>query len=260
MWLCRWAYSQVYLQQQCIDIEVTSLNFRMRLSIIIPVLHERAIINESLRKLMQLPEINDCEIIVVDGDTDAGTLSGIEVGLLSDIRTIRGAQGRARQMNAGAAVAKGDFLLFHHVDSALPDDGIFKILAAMTNQQVSGGAFSISLASRRFFLRALSLFGTLRSRWTAAPFGDQSIFIRTRIFRELGGYLELPLMEDLDLMLRMKRAGYRILILPEKVTTSARRFEREGPVFCALTDLFLYLLFHAGIDPTRLKHLYPDVR
>jgi rSAM/selenodomain-associated transferase 2 len=159
-------------------------------------------------------------------------------------------------MNAGAAAACGEILIFLHADTTLPDNALEKINQAMQNLDYVGGAFDLKIDSDRLFLKYISTRASLRSRRNRIPFGDQAIFIRKKYFDQIGGYKEIPLMEDVDLMRRIKKDGKKIVILPDKVTTSARRWESEGAFYATMRNQILLRLFYLGVSPHKLAKYY----
>ena len=222
-------------------------------SIIIPVLNELDRINtiiEQLRKQnFEIPH----EIIVVDGDTQGSTITAIKD---RNVTTITSEKGRGRQMNVGAAAACGEILIFLHADTILPENALEKISKTLQNKNYVGGAFDLKIDSNRLFLKYISARASMRSRWNRIPYGDQAIFIRKKYFNQIGGYKEIPLMEDVDLMRRIKKDGKKIVILPDKVTTSARRWENDGVFYTTLRNQILIRLFYLGISPHKLAKYY----
>ncbi len=194
------------------------------------------------------------EIIVVDGG-GGDTIQAID---REDIVTIQSGRGRGLQMNRGAAVAKGDILLFLHADTFLPEDGIRKIVDVLSQARYIGGAFDLGIDSDHWFVKATEKVGTIRSRITRLPYGDQAIFIRKAFFDTIGGYKHIPLMEDVDLMRRVKKGGGIIRFIPDRVMTSARRWENEGPYFGMFRNWLLISLYFLGVPPDRLARFYPD--
>ena len=225
------------------------------ISVVIPVYRESDRINRLIDHLRRLDPDHRCEIIVVDGEPRCGTLAVIRD---KRVVTLRSEKGRARQMNAGATVARGRTLLFLHADTYLPSDGIALILSAMADPRYVGGAFGFSIDSERRVLRCVSALVSIRSRLTRLPLGDHGIFIRTEYFFRIGGYRDFPIMEDLELMRRIKLRGDRITVLRPRVTTSARRIEREGLLYCTFRNISLMWLYSLGASPERLKRYYPD--
>ena len=224
-----------------------------RISVIIPVLHEAETINDLLGHLDGLRSSQPVEIIVVDGAAEKDTLAAARS---TAIKRLSAARGRGAQMNAGAAVAQGEVLLFLHADTFLPSTGLLDIEQAMENTRYVAGAFDLGIDSPRCFLRAASRVGTLRSRLFRIPYGDQAIFVRRSYFKQMNGYRELALMEDVDLMQRIKKAGGRICFIPKRVITSARRWIRDGAIRGTLRNWLLMSLYLMGVSPGRLAKYY----
>lgn len=193
----------------------------MRLSIILPVLNEAEVIGAALRRLKELAP--DAERIVVDGGSSDGS-AGIA---RADSRVIASERGRARQMNAGAAAASGDWLLFLHADTCLPVDFADELTAAET-AGFRAGAFRLRIAGRHWLLPLLAWGATQRTRWRGIALGDQALFVQHGLFDELGGFPLLPLMEDYAWSLRLRQAGIRLYLARACVVTSGRRWERDG--------------------------------
>lgn len=223
-------------------------------SIIIPVLHESKIINGLLDSLRRLAADKPVEIIVVDGSPTQDTLQVITD---ETIQRYSCHAGRARQMNLGAAHASGDILLFLHADTLLPVNALASIQQTLQNPRLVGGAFSLQIDSQRFLLRMIAVFSTLRSRMTRAPYGDQVIFLRKSYFDSRGGYRDLPLMEDVELMRRIKKHKDNIIILPAAVLTSDRRWNQEGLLYTALRDTLIIFLYWCGMPAEKLARFYP---
>lgn len=224
------------------------------ISIIIPVLHEVAHINRAVAAIRTLEGGDRCEVIVVDGDPERGTLDAI---LDPDVQRVVSDPGRGPQLNAGASVARGDILLFLHVDTFLPAGALTRIAEIMGEARCVGGSFSLAFDSDRFLHRVVAKAASWRSRLSRVPFGDQAIFIRRTYFHDIGGFGDFAVMEDVDLMLRVRRRGDRIHILNDCVRTSARRLEKEGVGFCLARGLVFLLLFSMGVSPDRLCRYYP---
>lgn len=223
------------------------------LSIIIPVLNEADSINQAIEALQPLANEISTEVIVVDGDPDGGTLKALD-GL--DVKPVRSSAGRGPQLNAGAIAAGGNILLFLHVDTRLPSSAARHITITCSDPTVCGGAFDLGIKSPRRVFRAIEKVASLRSRLTRIPYGDQAIFIKTEAFNAVGGFSNIPIMEDIDLMRRLKRQGYRIRFINDPVQTSARRWEKEGIFYTTLRNYCLSTLFYLGMSPHKLKHYY----
>jgi rSAM/selenodomain-associated transferase 2 len=226
---------------------------KCRVSIIIPVYCEQAVINQTIETVRSRIGGDAAEIIVVDGQAEGETLAVIRDG---SVQKLSSEKGRGRQLNRGAAIANGDVLVFLHADTVLPSTAFERIAGVMRDEGCVGGAFDLRIDSRRMAFKVIERVASLRSRLTRIPYGDQAIFIRASYFRTLGGFKEIPIMEDVDLMQRIKRNGRRIAIFQEPVTTSARRWEKEGLVFGTLRNWFLMILYHCGVAPERLARFY----
>jgi rSAM/selenodomain-associated transferase 2 len=224
-----------------------------KFSFILPVLNEAAIINATLDHLSALEESERCEWIVVDGSPDGSTIKAVAG---RDALCMTSPRGRARQMNAGAAAAKGEILIFLHADTRLPQNALDLIGRTMNRQGLIGGAFDLCIGSQRRMLKIIARIASLRSRLTRIPYGDQAIFIRRDYFDRVGRYPEIPLMEDVELMRRIKKAGGRIGFIPEPVITSARRWEEEGILYGTLRNWLLVSAYLLGASPEKLVKYY----
>ncbi len=223
----------------------------MTLTVVIPALDEAA----NLARL--LPDLEracpGAEVLVVDGGSRDGTAK--VVAGRPGVRLVPSARGRARQMNAGAAAASGDVLLFLHADTWLPDGAARAIEAALADPAVVGGRFDVRFDSQRPVMRMVAWFMNARSRATSICTGDQAIFVRRAVFEAVGGYPDIPLMEDVELSRRLKARG-RLAALRVRVTTSARKWEREGPLRTIGLMWTLRLLHFVGVAPARLHRWY----
>ena len=222
-------------------------------SLIIPVLHEAKNMSEIIQHIRELDVDGAVEIIVVDGDPEGSTIKTIKD---EGVRTVLSQKGRARQMNRGAALATGDILLFLHADTLLPSNAFGLIRTAMNDKGIVGGAFDLGFNTRRRIFRITETYVFLRTRLTKIPFGDQAIFIRYHHFEQLGGYRDVPVMEDVELMKRIRKRGDRIRIIPVKVRTSARRYEQEGIAYTTIRNWMLQLQYALGVSPERLVRWY----
>ena len=226
---------------------------RPDISVIIPTLNEEAVLTATLERARQ-PGVR--EIIVVDGgSTDATRAIAVS---LADL-VLSAPCGRATQMNAGAARAGGDILLFLHADTWLPSGFAGAVTAACASPAVIGGRFDVQLEPSSPLLWLTGELINLRSRLSRIATGDQAIFVRRAVFERLGGYANMPLMEDIDLTRRMKRAG-RVACLRERVTTSARRWQKNGVVKTILLMWTLRALYACGVSPQRLRQVYANTR
>lgn len=222
----------------------------MRLSIIVPTLDEAAGIGALLESL-QLARRQGHELVVADGgSTDATRTIAVP---LAD-RVIEASRGRALQMNAGAAVATGDALLFLHADTILPEGGIDAVLDAL-DAGALWGRFDVTIAGTHWMLPVIATMMNLRSRLTGIATGDQAMFVRRDAFVAAGGFPPIALMEDIALSRLLNRQG-RPACLRLRVTTSGRRWERHGVWRTILLMWRLRLAYFLGADPGHLAAQY----
>jgi len=194
----------------------------VRLSIVMPVLNEAEGIAEVLLAVAPL-RTQGVELLLVDGGSGDGTPARC-AGLVD--RVLAAPRGRARQMNAGAAVAAGPVLLFLHADTRLPDAALESVEAALAGGAV-WGRFDVSIRGRSAMFPLIAALMNLRSRWSGIATGDQAIFVRRDAFEAIGGFRDQPLMEDIELSRRLRRR-HRPACLRQRVCTSGRRWERHG--------------------------------
>jgi rSAM/selenodomain-associated transferase 2 len=226
-------------------------------SVIIPVFNESPIINKTIEHVLQTASGFDIELIIVDGDVNGDTIKTITNTQVLQLIT---AKGRGRQMNKGASLAKGDILLFLHADTELPAHSFEAISSLLNAEEYAGGAFNLGIKSGKRIFRIIEKAVSLRTCLTGIPYGDQAIFVRRDYFEKVKGFQEIPLMEDVAFMRNMKRSGHKIGIIPQKVQTSARRWEREGVLSCTLRNWFLISLYLLGADPRKLERFYYGIR
>jgi rSAM/selenodomain-associated transferase 2 len=227
----------------------------MRFSIIMPVLNEEAVLERQLLHLARQCAHHDCELLIVDGGSTDGTASIAE----QYGRVVLSPRSRATQMNAGAAVASGDVFIFLHADTQLPDNAFEAIKCTFRSPQIVGGAFRICFNCDSWPYRLVAFTTNLRSRIRTLFTGDQAYFVRAKSFRAIGGYPEQPLMEDLEIITRLRRLG-KVVLLPQYVTTSARRHEKLGLLRSVLFMWYLRTLYKFGVSPAQLQRMYLDVR
>ncbi len=222
-------------------------------SIILPVLNESSIINHTVEQIYRIGSGFNIEVIVIDSDKEGKTIN-----VLKNKEVIKGMspRGRGKQMNKGASVAKGEILVFLHTDTELPEHAMRAISSVMDDAKYAGGAFDLGIKSGRSVFRLIEKLVYVRTRLTRIPYGDQAIFIRKEVFDTMDGFKEIPLMEDMEFMRRMKRSGYNICIIPQKVKTSPRRWEKEGIMYCTLRNWILKGLYHLGVKPGKLVKFY----
>ena len=222
-----------------------------KLSLILPTLNEEVDIGATLEALQPL-RWRGVEILVVDGGS--ADLTTTIASPLSDA-VIMAPRGRAVQMNAGAAMARGDALLFLHADTRLPPNADRLILDGLAASGRLWGRFDVAIASPHPLLKITAGLMNWRSRLTGIATGDQAIFVRRSVFQSCGGYPNLPLMEDIAISGALKRAG-RPLCLSQQVVTSARRWERQGVVRTIFLMWRLRLAYFFGADPAQLAERY----
>lgn len=222
----------------------------MRLSVIVPVYNEAARLPAALAALAAQPGID--EVIVVDGDSDDGSA---DLARAAGATLVRAPRGRGTQLNAGAAAASGDVLLFLHADVDLPAGAAAIVARALADPRVVAGAFRTwTVVHRRRWLAPLVHIADVRSRVSRAPYGDQAVFVRAGAFWAAGGFPDVPLMEDIALARALRRIG-RIRIVPHRVRVSGRRFE-AGLVRATVAMNTFPLLFRLGVPPHVLARLY----
>ena len=225
----------------------------MQVSIVIPVLRDSVQLDGLLASLARRADHAAAEIIVANGDAGDEALAPLKARY-AGVRWVASPPGRGRQMNAGAAVASGRWLLFLHADTRL-DERWRDALRQAESQGAVGGAFRFTLDSPRAVARVIERGVAWRTRWLGLPYGDQGLFVRRDAFEALGGYRPYPLMEDIDLVRRLRRHG-RLRLSPLPVRTSARRWERDGWVRRSLRNLTLVALYFGGVSPRRLARRY----
>ena len=219
------------------------------ISIVIPTLNEAATI---ARTLSRLEGIDDLEVIVVDGGSIDET---VRLAGSRGVKVIRSNAGKAFQMNAGAAAATGGILLFLHADTLLPEGFSQKIAAALDQKGVAAGAFRLSIDSSTRRIRFIETVANLRSRFLRLPYGDQALFMKKSLFEAAGGFADLRIMEDFILVRRLKRKG-KIVILPDAVVTSPRRWLHFGVWRTWLVNQMIIIAFYLGISSQRLARWY----
>lgn len=220
-------------------------------SVIVPVLDDVRCLE---RALESLGDDSRVEIIVVNGGERTPAFIALERAE-PHVRWPTSLPGRGRQMNVGAGIAQGDWLLFLHADTRLPAGWIEELARAGQRSSVVGGSFRFALDSSRSWARALERGVALRVRLLNLPYGDQALFVRREVFTALGGYRELPLMEDVDFVRRMRLKG-RLHHSTLPAVTSARRWETDGWIRRSVENVILVILFLAGVSPGWLAARY----
>jgi rSAM/selenodomain-associated transferase 2 len=227
-----------------------------RVSVVIPTLNEEARIERQLRRVAA--DAGWHEVIVVDGGSSDRTIERARA--VFGVRVFTSSVGRGSQMNSGARRATGDVLLFLHADVELPPNALSLIAEALAAPEVVAGSFRTWTVAetRSGILAPLLHLADLRSRYSGLPYGDQALFVRATAFHRVGGFPEQPLMEDIELSRRLRRAG-RIRIVRACVRVSGRRFLAR-PIYYFLLVNFLPLLYALRIAPTRLARWYGNPR
>lgn len=219
-------------------------------SIIIPALNESAHI---ARTLATIEDPSRSEVILVDGGSRDETPDLAESW---GAKLLVSQEGRAKQMNTGAAEAQGSILLFLHADTRLPKGFDDQILLALTSPGIAAGAFRLRFDGRPSpLLRVIEWTANWRSQYLQMPFGDQGIFLPKDLFVETGGFKEIPIMEDVELIRRLKRKG-RIFIVPSPVVTSSRRYEASGILKRMLINKAARMGYYMGVSPWRIVRWY----
>jgi len=214
-------------------------------SVVIPVFRD----GEALARTLAVVSWAGAEVIVAATAEDLPELAAL-MAARHDVTWVESDRGRARQMNAGAAAARGEWLVFLHADTQLPAGWRQVIDAA--DGGFSFGCFRLALDSRRLAARMVELGVRLRVWVCGLPYGDQALFVRRDQFNAIGGYADLPIMEDVDLVRRLGARG-RLYSSSLPVVTSARKWEMHGWVRRSARNVWLILLYFAGVSPDRLS-------
>ncbi len=220
-----------------------------KISIIIPAINEAG----NIQKAIATTQANlDVEVIVVDGGSSDDTVA---IAQSLNVKVISSSPGRAVQMNAGAVAASGEILLFLHADTRLPPGFDEMIRTALQQPGAVAGAFKLQIDASRLSLRWVEWGVNVRSHFYQMPYGDQAIFLTKEIFEQINGFPELPIMEDFELMRRLKRIG-RVVIIPTPVVTSARRWLQKGVLKTTLLNQIVIIAYLLGVSPERICSWY----
>lgn len=223
----------------------------LNISVIIPVLHEQERINALITRVREQTD-EPFEIIVVDGDTAGSTISGVSD---RSVVTMIAAQGRGNQLAAGAARATGEIILMAHADTALPDNGL-QIVSDAVADGAEWGAFRLGIDATDIGFRLIERLVDLRCKLFTLPYGDQAIFVTRSALDSCGGIPAIPLMEDVALARNLFRSGKCFSLLPQRVQTSARRWQKDGILKRTINNWWLLLRYLSGTDPVRLAQEY----
>ena len=227
----------------------------MTITVVIPTLNEEETIEQTLSRLHH-PAFS--EILVVDGGSHDHTLARVATAA-PHARILSGTKGRARQMNSGAAASKEDVLLFLHADTLLPLTAADDVLTTLQDPRTIGGRFDVRFDRDSGWYWLICRMMNWRSRLTGIVTGDQALFVRRPVFEAVGGFPDIPVMEDIALSKQLKRVG-RIAALKSCVLTSSRRWTRHGTIRTIVLMWGLRFLFFVGVAPARLKPWYPETR
>jgi rSAM/selenodomain-associated transferase 2 len=228
-----------------------------KISVIVPLLNEEKMLP---RFLEHLRKFQVSEVICVDGGSNDRT-SDILLKWMEEAsgecrrKVLSSLKGRALQMNEGAKGATGEVFFFLHVDSLVDPGGPCAILNALKDDLHVGGAFRLKIDSPSLFLRMVAMTANARSHYLSLPYGDQGYFVRRNVFEKLGGFKNLPLMEDVEFVGRLKKEG-PIVLLNESITTSARRWVHRGYLSTTLRNFALVVFYFLGAAPEKLAQWY----
>ena len=235
----------------------------MTISVIIPTLNEERTV---MATLAHTAALGFDELIVVDGGSTDKTPSLVnsyrlsaQSSALSPVQWVTSPSGRARQMNEGAKACRGEILLFLHADTQLPDDAKTIIDTALADRRMVGGRFDVRFDRPSMWGTIISKMMNWRSKLSGLATGDQALFVRRSIFEQMGGFADMPLMEDIEFSRRLKRKG-ATAALTATVTTSFRRWEQQGPLQTILRMWTLRFLYWVGVSPHTLSRWYGLVR
>ncbi len=224
-----------------------------KVSVIVPALNEEKNIKRCIRSVKGL---NPFEIIVVDGGSIDNT---IEIAKKEGAKLISSQKGRGIQMNTGASHAKGDILLFLHADSVIKDAERLRFFLKDFYLSSYGGAFlRLKFDDSSILTRMVEFFANLRARLLMMPYGDNAIILKRGFFEEVGGFRNYPFLEDIDLVLRVRKMG-KMRYIPIDVIASSRRLKKGypfSPILVSLRNVIIALLFIAGVSPYKLIRFY----
>ena len=217
-----------------------------------PVLNEAKILEKTLSQLQ--PALKSHELIVVDGgSTDASVHIAERYG-----KVVVSERGRAKQLNAGAAVATGDIIIFLHADIWLESSALAAVVAALSSGYVGGG-FRQKIDGKCFLYRLIEIAGNMRGKYLKVFYGDSGIFLTRTDFEKIGGFPDAPILEEMEFSRDLRRLGKTTLLTPY-IHISARRWESRGIVRTTLNNWLITLLYCFGVSPGKLAKLYRHIR
>jgi rSAM/selenodomain-associated transferase 2 len=231
------------------DMRSTSVD----LSIVIPALNAGARLSDTLSSLEEIREIMSVEVIVVDGGSEDDTAARAEA---AGARVLRAPRGRGTQLSAGAREAQGRWLMFLHADTTLEPFWSTTVAPFMKNKNniLRAAYFTFALDDASNAARRVELLANWRARKFGLPYGDQGLLMSRTMYESIVGYLDIPIMEDVDIARRIGKA--RLVELPAIATTSAARYKRDGYLLRPLRNLSLLSLYLLGVSPQQLARLY----
>ncbi len=223
-----------------------------KISIIIPILNEAKILDRTLSQLQ--PELGHHELIIVDGgSTDKSVRIAAKYGeVLTSVR------GRAKQLNAGAAAATGDILLFLHADIWLESGALVAVETALSSGYIGGG-FHQKIEGKSILYRMIEIAGNIRGKYLKVFYGDSGIFVARTDFEKIGGFPDVPMLEEIEFSKDLRKFGKTTLIVPH-IHLSARRWEAKGIIRTTLNNWLITLLYLIGVSPEKLAKLYSHIR
>lgn len=224
----------------------------MTVSVIIPTFHEQSQIADTIANIRSLGE---SEIIVVDGRSQDDTLHQARCA----DRVLSSQPGRARQMNLGATHASGDVYVFLHADCRLEMGALQRVRKVLTCPDIVAGCFSMCVQKSGTAYRMIDAWAGFRARVLGSMYGDQGLFLRKRTFEALGGFPKVPFLEDVLISQMLCNLG-RIVVIPERIYVSPRRWEKTGIIRQTIRNWTLVALARCGVSPQRLAKHYPNIR
>jgi rSAM/selenodomain-associated transferase 2 len=224
------------------------------ISVVMPTLNEAQALPWTLSALLSQP--GDYEVIVVDGGSQDRTCQIAES--FKSVQVIHASRGRASQMNAGAAVAQGEWLLFLHADTCLPESALVRLNAMEADETIQAGGFRHRFGGTDWRLRAISWLDNVRCERSRVIYGDQALFVRRSLFRAIGGFPEQPILEDVAICERLL-PHTRPMLLDASVTTDARKFVAMGigRSFIRVLLIILHVQFRLPVLP---RVFFQDIR
>jgi rSAM/selenodomain-associated transferase 2 len=222
------------------------------ISIIIPTLNEES----NIKAVINSIQSHNIEIIVVDGGSEDKTLL---IAKSLDVKVVVSSPGRANQMNTGAMVASGEILLFLHADTRLPIRFDEMVRRTLAKPGIVAGAFALQIDAPDWGLRLVEFGVKWRSHLWQMPYGDQAIFLTKDVFQKVGNFPQIPIMEDFELMRKLKSLG-KIYLLPTPVITSPRRWLKQGILQTTILNQIIVIAYLLGVSPNRICNWYRQER